>query len=140
LTLTDDKIKELENEMQICQALYDQYLNTPIKQMWNKELNEFLTAYDKWCKEWEEENVIADKADPNAKSKGSKRSKASQDDLTGDNDKAYNVSSKKKQISKKTPTKKDTNAAKSFISDKKSTIKISSKKQNTVKVVKRATK
>ena len=140
LTLTDDKIKELENEMQICQALYDQYLNTPIKQMWNKELNEFLTAYDKWCKEWEEENVIADKADPNAKSKGSKRSKASQDDLTGDNDKAYNVSSKKTQISKKTPTKKDTNAAKSFISDKKSTIKISSKKQNTVKVVKRATK
>lgn len=136
LTLTDDKIKELENEMEICQALYDEYLNTPIKQIWIKELDEFLTAYTKWCKEWEEENAIADKADP--KGKGGKNKKKSKDDSAPDNDDAESTSSKSKVSSKKTKTTKVTK--KDSSSNEKDTIKISNKKGDTKKVIKKATK
>lgn len=71
LTLTNEKIKELEEKMDNAQALYDEYFNTPIKNIWNKELDEFLVAYDKWIKEWEEEVIMNDKKDTkNGKNKG----------------------------------------------------------------------
>lgn len=73
ITLTEDKIEELVANMEKCQCLYDQYLNTPIKKLWLNELDEFLVAYDKWCEWWEDENYIQDKADPKKKDKKSKK-------------------------------------------------------------------
>jgi DNA topoisomerase-2 len=74
MNLTVDKIKELEKDMEICQAKYDEYLNTSAKDIWIKELDEFLVAYDKWCKEWEDEIVSADKEDPDKEKKGRRKS------------------------------------------------------------------
>ena len=52
LTLTTNKIKELENKMKCCDAEYNDYLTTPIKQIWLKELDEFVKHYDKYLDEW----------------------------------------------------------------------------------------
>jgi DNA topoisomerase II len=86
LSLTEDKIKELEDNMETCQSLYDEYLNTPIKKLWLKEIDEFVVAYKKWCEEWEEENAIADKADAKDKTGGKgKKGKKNDSDNTNDN-------------------------------------------------------
>lgn len=73
LTLTDDKIKELESKMKECKMKYDEYFETPVKDIWIKELDEFLVAYEKWGEEWEVENAMRDEEDPDAK--GKKRAK-----------------------------------------------------------------
>jgi len=52
LTLTTNKIKELENKMKSCEAEYNAYLTTPIKQIWMKELDEFVKHYNKYLDEW----------------------------------------------------------------------------------------
>ena len=53
LTLTDEKVEELEKLMEKCKLLYEEYLNTPIKELWLKELDEFLEEYKKWLERWE---------------------------------------------------------------------------------------
>jgi DNA topoisomerase-2 len=72
ITLTEDKIRELKNKMNECQMIYDEYFNTPIKDIWNRELDEFLDAYDKWCINWKNENSINHK-DTKKSSKRKKR-------------------------------------------------------------------
>ena len=88
LTLTDDKIKELEENIEYCQALYDEYSNKSVKKIWLKELDEFLVAYDKWCVEWEEKNEFADKIDFKSKNgkQRTKKTKAICHDNNDDND------------------------------------------------------
>ncbi|VBB18314.1 DNA gyrase/topoisomerase IV [Yasminevirus sp. GU-2018] len=139
LTLTDDKIKELEENMEHCQMLYDQYLNTPIKKIWLKELDEFLVAYEKWCTEWEEENEIADKADPKAKDGGrgkkgrSKKSTKADDADDVDADAVDEVDSDEDN-----PTIKISSTSSKTKSSSKSTSK--SDKSDVKKVVKKVTK
>jgi DNA topoisomerase-2 len=53
LTLTDEKVEELERAMEKCKMLYDTYMNTPIKELWIKELDEFLEEYKLWLVNWE---------------------------------------------------------------------------------------
>jgi DNA topoisomerase-2 len=53
LTLTDEKVEELEKAMEKCKLLYDTYMNTPIKELWIKELDEFLEEYKLWLVNWE---------------------------------------------------------------------------------------
>lgn len=71
MSLTDDKIKELENNMDKCQALYDEYKNTTSKTLWLRELDEFLVSYENWKVRWDEQitstNTIT--PDKNAKTK-----------------------------------------------------------------------
>jgi DNA topoisomerase II len=74
LTLTVDKIQELENSMEECKMIYDKYLNTPIKKIWLKELDDFLIAYDKWCEWWADENVSQDITNDKKKGKNKKKS------------------------------------------------------------------
>jgi DNA topoisomerase-2 len=69
LTLTDDKIKELEAKMKQCKMIYEEYLNTPVKNIWDKELDEFLKEYEKWIKEWENQNIVANTKKEKVKNK-----------------------------------------------------------------------
>jgi DNA topoisomerase-2 len=85
ITLTEEKIKELEDSMEKCQAKYDEYLNTPIKDIWLRELDELLKAYDKWYEEWEAELALNDKDDKNKKGGKSKRKSKKNDDNENDN-------------------------------------------------------
>ena len=108
ISLTIDKIKELEDNMEICQALYDEYLNTPVKKIWLKEIDEFVVAYKKWCVEWEEENELADKADAKAKDGGKGRAKAKKDADDNDEDDEDEDTPKKKPAAKSVPKSKPT--------------------------------
>lgn len=58
LSLTIDKVKELENQVKLCEEVYDDYFNTPVKEVWRRELKELQKAYKVWKKEWEEYNEI----------------------------------------------------------------------------------
>jgi len=58
-SMTKDNIAKLENTMEKCQILYDEYDKMTPKDIWNKELDELLIAYDDWLKRWiKEENLI----------------------------------------------------------------------------------
>ena len=58
-SMTKDNIAKLENTMEKCQVLYDEYDKMTPKDIWNKELDELLVAYDDWLKRWiKEENLI----------------------------------------------------------------------------------
>lgn len=57
MSITVDKIEELEKTAEETKMIYETYLNTPIKDIWMKELDEFSEAYDKWCEWWEDENA-----------------------------------------------------------------------------------
>jgi len=52
LTLTKNKIKELENKRNLCEIEYNKYLTKPVKQIWKEELDEFIKHYDKYFEEW----------------------------------------------------------------------------------------
>lgn len=52
MSLTDDKIAELEDKIKECKMIYDDYFNTPIKKIWENDLDEFLLAYDIWFEQW----------------------------------------------------------------------------------------
>lgn len=69
LTLTDDKIKELEDSMNKCQVLYDKYLSMSIEEIWLNELDEFIEAYKKWQVEWSNEMDNKTIEKPKSKSK-----------------------------------------------------------------------
>jgi DNA topoisomerase-2 len=88
MSLTTTKIKELENNIEICQTEYDMYFNTSIKKIWLKELDEFSKAYDIWCQEWESENELNDKADPdsNGRNEGGKRKRTRKGKKSKDTD------------------------------------------------------
>jgi hypothetical protein len=106
LTLTNDKIAELESEMEKCKMIYDEYLNTPIKNIWLKELDELSNRYEKWYKEWEEE-VMDDKN--SAKKSKSRKSNKNKDD--GDDETEIKVTRKRSTSTKdknKTRDKSDT--------------------------------
>lgn len=70
LSLTTDKIAELEKKAQHCQAEYDDYLGISIKDIWLRELDEFAKAYNVYLKEWAEDNEYHNTADPKGKGKG----------------------------------------------------------------------
>lgn len=53
MTLTHEKIEELEKEFALTETTYNEYLNTSIKQIWLKELNEFIDEYNIYLKEVE---------------------------------------------------------------------------------------
>ena len=73
LSLTTDKLAELERKMKECKAEYDDYLKTPIEDIWMRELDEFSKAYNQFLKDWKEDNEYNNFADPKAKAKGKKR-------------------------------------------------------------------
>jgi len=53
--LTFEKIEELKKELEDTRRVLEEYKNLTINEIWLSELDEFLEAYDKWLKEWEEE-------------------------------------------------------------------------------------
>jgi DNA topoisomerase-2 len=67
LSLTTDKIADLEKKMEHCKADYDDYLNTSIENIWLRELDEFLKVYDIFLKEWSESNIHGKKEDNGGK-------------------------------------------------------------------------
>lgn len=79
LSLTSDKIKELEDELARRQYEYEDYLNTSIEDRWTRELKEFEKAYDKWLLESLESITDADthKEPPTKKKVKVKAKKAS---------------------------------------------------------------
>jgi DNA topoisomerase II len=73
LSLTTDKLAELERKMQECHVEYDDYLKTPIEDIWMRELDEFSKVYNQFLKDWKDDNEYNNFADPNAKGKGKKK-------------------------------------------------------------------
>jgi DNA topoisomerase-2 len=67
-SMTKERIQELEKTMEQCQALYDEYASLTPKDLWNKELDEFLVAYNDWIDRWNIENSTqGDKSDKQKK-------------------------------------------------------------------------
>jgi DNA topoisomerase-2 len=54
-TLTFEKIEELKKELEDTRKVLDEYKKLTVNDIWLNELDEFLEAYEKWLKEWEEE-------------------------------------------------------------------------------------
>lgn len=54
-SLTQDRIDELEKEYKEMKMIYEDYLNTPIKDIWLREIEEFIKEYDKFMKDTEKE-------------------------------------------------------------------------------------
>lgn len=69
LSLTQDKIFDLEENMKSCQSYYDEYYNISVNELWLKELDELSVAYEKWLKEWNEAIVTSDKENDKKKDK-----------------------------------------------------------------------
>lgn len=69
MSMTQDKINELKENMKECQDIYDKYFNTTVHELWMKELDEFMNAYDKWLDEWADKIENADKEKEPKKSK-----------------------------------------------------------------------
>lgn len=132
LTLTNEKIAELERSMEKCKALYDEYLNTSIKKIWLKELDEFLIAYKTWCEWWNSEIDELDQVDPDdlkegKKGKKGKKNKKDNDDDDDDNthdDDNNNISKKETKKKSKKETKKKTEIVKNNDKKKDKKIKI----------------
>jgi len=119
ITLTDDEIAKLEEEMKNCQAIYDEYYNTPIKNIYLKELDEFLSAYQKWEIWWKDENSIQDVADPDKDKKTSKNKSKKTSKSNDDNESESSSKSKSKGKSSSKPKKiKTVKTIKSDKSDK----------------------
>jgi DNA topoisomerase-2 len=160
LTLTDDKIKELEADREECQMLYDDYASKTVEQLWLGELDVFLDAYKKWQIEWEKENDITnlkagekqDKVQSKARGKAKKAdddetpvamtSKASKASKTSKTNKA----GKTNKASKKASAEKVTKVTKASKATSKSTKKADDEKPSkatkkpTTKSAKKATK
>ncbi len=76
MSLTLDRAEELEEKLQECEDAHDLYLNTPVKQIWLNELDEFLVAYQTWLIEWENEiNSSENVKDVKGKGKGKSKDK-----------------------------------------------------------------
>ena len=73
LSLTTDKLAELDRKRKDCQTDYDDYLKTPVEDIWMRELDEFGKAYNLFLKDWNEANEHNNVADPDAKGKGKKK-------------------------------------------------------------------
>jgi DNA topoisomerase-2 len=54
-TLTYEKIEELKKELEDTRRILEEYKKLTINDIWLNELDEFMEAYEKWVKEWEEE-------------------------------------------------------------------------------------
>jgi DNA topoisomerase-2 len=78
LSLTTDKIIELEQKQEFCQSEYDDYMNTPVENIWLRELDEFSKAYNVFQQEWKQDNEYNNNVDPtkNAKGKGKGKGKS----------------------------------------------------------------
>jgi DNA topoisomerase II len=50
-SLTKEKIEELENQRDSKQEEFDDYSSIGEKELWRREINDFMTAYDKWMQE-----------------------------------------------------------------------------------------
>jgi DNA topoisomerase-2 len=50
-SLTSEKIEELENEKNAKQKEYDDYASVTEKELWRRELEDFMTSYQKWLEE-----------------------------------------------------------------------------------------
>ncbi|ATZ80450.1 DNA topoisomerase 2 [Bodo saltans virus] len=75
-SLTSEKIEELENEYKKKQAEYDDYDATSIKELWKRDLQEFIISYNKWLLEKaEREEDEDDENGGTAKKKKSKKTK-----------------------------------------------------------------
>ena len=70
-TLTKEKIEQLRKKMNNSQMIYDEYMNRPIKEIWIKELDELLKAYELRNKNWE---IEINSSDVNPKKKATKKS------------------------------------------------------------------
>lgn len=118
VSLTTDKIKELENEKNKCQMMYDEYNQKTIKEIWLKELDELSVAYNKWCAEWEEEIEITNKEDPKGngeknKGRGKKGKNKKGDDENEENeeneeDETKEEKKKKSKVSETVKVRKQT--------------------------------
>ena len=66
-SLTEEKIDELNKELEKSKKKYDEYVKTSVEEIWKKEINEFLEKYNKWLLDYESKN---NKTDANKKSNG----------------------------------------------------------------------
>lgn len=91
ISLTTDKIIELENKMQECQVEYDDYFKTPIEDIWMRELDEFSKMYEQFIVSWKADNEYNNVADPKGKGKKKRApksvaNKASAESVDGSDD------------------------------------------------------
>lgn len=55
-SLTEEKIEELNNELNKSKIQYEEYLKTPVEEIWKNEILEFLDKYNKWIIDSNEED------------------------------------------------------------------------------------
>jgi DNA topoisomerase-2 len=85
ISMTVDKMEELEKKIEKCKAIYDEYITTDVKDIWLKELDEFSNAYDVWLEEWNTKtNAGGNKG--KEKTKGKKNKKDNDNDIDNDID------------------------------------------------------
>jgi DNA topoisomerase-2 len=71
-SLTDDKIKELQKDIERLQELINKYTSTSDKEMWLEDLEEFVKAYTNWKRRTDLETAKLNKIKKNGM-KGTKR-------------------------------------------------------------------
>jgi len=91
LTLTDDKIKELEAKAKECEMEYKVYFETTPKKIWENELDEFLAEYENHLIEWDIEN---DEAHGEKKKAGKKKGNV----RSSDSNKSNNIKNVTKPV------------------------------------------
>jgi hypothetical protein len=56
-SLTQDIIDELKKDYVEKKNDYDDYMKTPVSEIWKREINEFIDKYQKWIVETEKEKL-----------------------------------------------------------------------------------
>lgn len=105
--LTRERYERLLKQKQEREAELETLLQYSAKDLWTMDLDEFVTAYDKFMSE-DEEARNGEIPGAATKGKGKKKRKADQDDSE------YNPNSKKSKTSKKTPKKVKDEEAENF--------------------------
>ena len=72
-SLTFEKMEELQKEVDEMTAILDEYKSKSVEEIWIKELDDFLVAYDKWLIELDEIAERSEKARGKSKNKGKEK-------------------------------------------------------------------
>lgn len=72
MSLTQNKINDLEKEIKKSQEEYEDYKSTTAISLWKREIKEFIEHYNKWLKDWIE-YMESDNTKKKSKSKKSKK-------------------------------------------------------------------
>jgi DNA topoisomerase-2 len=78
-SLSNNKMKELTQERDRKRNEYNIYMKMTIKELWTRELDEFMTAYDKWFDYIEDEETNTNN---NTKKVKGRKTKATKTDKT----------------------------------------------------------